>query len=807
MITWKEIAAKIVAEIQKPFARPDLIPVFFKDPAKQRWLILALLSIVLTVMLLPTVTIMAPHYKIGAIADKNIKADRDFLVEERTATELKRLEAAKSSRNIFDLDDTVLPQIRSNIMKAFLAVQEAVKKTAAGTTEASRTASVQKQKILVVMEQYLGVRLSDQDYSALSSHRFSSEIADRIAEIITKVYQDKMITNVDFSPLEYEQGLIVKNVRTRMEREEKNADEILQMQDAKWILRQKALATMAEDDAVLKKTVINIAEKLLQPNLTYNRLESEQRRQSAVEAVKPVYFEVQKNEMIVREGEKISVADLDKLNAFFREQRQQKTSRYAGFMGMFLLIFSLTTALLFLSRKAFGSQDIQPGPNPRLLCLTIIIIIQVALIKAVLFMSDAVHQAMPILSKEAIIFSIPFAVGPLLTAYLFNRRIALLMSLFISFLIPFLITLPEAYLSLFSFLGFVVIICHNDHYQRRSVFIKTGLLLGIGNGAFIFAIALLSAHPLSMDTVWKIMAGFAGGVMSGIIVAGISPIFETAFDFTTDIRLLELANLNQPIFQRMIMQSPGSYHHSIIVGSMVEAAAEAIGADPILSKVSAYYHDIGKMKKPLYFIENQDRGENRHDKLSPRMSTLIIIAHVKDGCDLAADYKLGSKITDIIRQHHGTSLVSYFYEKAKRDKAPSMRSLPESHFRYPGPRPRTREAALVLLGDVVEASSRTLVDPTPARIRSLVRDRMDKVFMDGQLDECSLTLKDLNFIQDSFVRTLNGIFHHRINYYDDVSGKNNKQVIKSFYEYPDRKPAEKITHKSPADSQQHGETA
>ena len=255
------------------------------------------------------------------------------------------------------------------------------------------------------------------------------------------------------------------------------------------------------------------------------------------------------------------------------------------------------------------------------------------------------------------------------------------------------------------------------------------------------------------------------------------------------------------------MQSPGSYHHSIIVGSMVEAAAEAIGADPILSKVSAYYHDIGKMKKPLYFIENQDRGENRHDKLSPRMSTLIIIAHVKDGCDLAADYKLGSKITDIIRQHHGTSLVSYFYEKAKRDKAPSMRSLPESHFRYPGPRPRTREAALVLLGDVVEASSRTLVDPTPARIRSLVRDRMDKVFMDGQLDECSLTLKDLNLIQDSFVRTLNGIFHHRISYYDDALGKNNKQVIKSFYEYPDRKPAEKNTHKSPADSQQHGETA
>ncbi|MDI9571447.1 MAG: HDIG domain-containing protein [Pseudomonadota bacterium] len=807
MITWKEIAAKLAYEIRRPFARPDLIPAFLMDPVRQRWLILVLLSLALTAMLLPTATVIAPRYKLGAIADKNIKADRDFLVEERAATELKRLEAAQSSRNIFDLDDTVPPRIRDNVMKAFLAIQETARKTAAETTEASRVAAVQKERILVVLEQYLGARLSDQDYATLAGHRFSSEIADRIAEVISLVYQDKLITNVEFSTLEYERGLIVKNVRTRAEREENKVDEILQMHDAKRILRQEVAAAMTEDGEPLKRTVINIGEKLLQPNLTFNRLESEQRRQAAVESVKPVYFEVQKNEMIVREGEKIDIVDLDKLNAFFREQRQQKISRYAGFMGMFFLLLALTTALLFLSRKALGPRDIQPGPNLRLLCLAIIILLQVALIKAAIFLSDAVPQAMPFLSKEAIIFSTPFAVATLLTAYLFSRPIALLMSLLISFLIPFLVSLPAAYLPLFAFLGFVIIICRNDHYRRRSVFIKTGLLLGMSNGAFILAIALLSAHPLSVDTLWKIASGFAGGVMSGIIVAGISPIFETAFDFTTDIKLLELANLNQPIFQRMIMQSPGSYHHSIIVGSMVEAAAEAIGADPILSKVSAYYHDIGKMKKPAYFIENQDRGENRHDKLSPRMSALIIIAHVKDGCDLAADYKLGSRITDIIRQHHGTSLVSYFYEKAKRDKTPSMRSLPESHFRYPGPRPQTREAALVLLGDVVEASSRTLEEPTPARIRNLVRDRIDRVFMDGQLDECPLTLKDLNIIQDSFVRTLNGIFHTRISYYNDATGKNNKLALKSFHEYPDRKPTEKSPRKHPADSQQHGETA
>jgi putative nucleotidyltransferase with HDIG domain len=218
----------------------------------------------------------------------------------------------------------------------------------------------------------------------------------------------------------------------------------------------------------------------------------------------------------------------------------------------------------------------------------------------------------------------------------------------------------------------------------------------------------------------------------------------------------------------MIMEAPGTYHHSIVVASLVEAAAEAIGANPLLAKVSAYYHDIGKIRKPLYFIENQRNGENKHDRLSPRMSGLIIISHVKDGFELASKIKLGRQIMNIIKQHHGTSLVSYFYEKSKKDRDPSIRSLPESDFRYPGPNPQSREAGLVLLGDVIEASSRALSNPTPSRIKNLVRDRIEKVFMDGQLNECELTLRDLNKIAESFNRILNGIFHHRIDYPEPV---------------------------------------
>ena len=284
-----------------------------------------------------------------------------------------------------------------------------------------------------------------------------------------------------------------------------------------------------------------------------------------------------------------------------------------------------------------------------------------------------------------------------------------------------------------------------------------------------------------------------GGIVSGIIVAGITPLFETFFDYSTDIKLLELANLNQPIFQRMIMEVPGTYHHSIIVASLAEAAAETIRANPLLARVSAYYHDIGKTKKPQYFIENQRNGENRHDRLSPKMSSLIITSHVKDGCELACKAKLGTQITNIIREHHGTSLVSYFYEKAKRDKDASIRSLPESDFRYAGPKPQSKEAGLVLLADVVEASSRALSSPTPARIRNLVRERIEKVFMDGQLDECEITLHDLNKIAENFTRILNGIFHQRIDYPDPVIREFNRSKKKNHASH-NRKQAEANKH-------------
>jgi len=246
------------------------------------------------------------------------------------------------------------------------------------------------------------------------------------------------------------------------------------------------------------------------------------------------------------------------------------------------------------------------------------------------------------------------------------------------------------------------------------------------------------------------------------IVSLLLPLIEYTFKVTTDISLLELLDLNQPVMKNLMVNAPGTYHHSVIVGSLVESAAEAVGVNPLLARVSAYYHDIGKVKMPDYFVENQSGSPSKHDKLTPHMSSMIIINHVKEGVDLAKQQKLPEPIIDIIQQHHGTMLISYFFQKAK-EKGENI-ALAEDDYKYHGPKPQTRVAALVMMADAVEAASRVLTDPTPSRIASLVDRIINHIFLEGQLDECELTLKDIHEIKKRFTYILTGIFHKRIDY-------------------------------------------
>ena len=252
-------------------------------------------------------------------------------------------------------------------------------------------------------------------------------------------------------------------------------------------------------------------------------------------------------------------------------------------------------------------------------------------------------------------------------------------------------------------------------------------------------------------------------IVSSVIAIGILPIFEYLFKTVTNISLLELTDFGQPLLQRLVMEAPGTYHHSLVVGNLSEAACTAVGANALLARVGAYYHDIGKLEKPEYFSENQDIKNSKHDTLSPTMSKLVIINHVNGGLELAKKYRLNPRLMDFIQRHHGTSLVYYFYRRA-------LETLEEDHevreegFRYPGPKPNTKETAIMLLADSVEAATRALKESSPTNIEDVVHKIINNKFIDRQLDECDLTLKDLEKISAVFIRILSGIYHTRITY-------------------------------------------
>jgi putative nucleotidyltransferase with HDIG domain len=302
---------------------------------------------------------------------------------------------------------------------------------------------------------------------------------------------------------------------------------------------------------------------------------------------------------------------------------------------------------------------------------------------------------------------------------------------------------------------------HYTGIAFSAVILATYLFLGGKEQDILSLLKVYRPKPIHLDLIF----GYLNGICSGYIVLVLGlPFIERAFHVVTDIRLRQLSDLNHPFLKKFSLEAPGTFHHSQVVGSLAEAAAEAIGANALLTRVGAYFHDIGKILKPEYFTENIVSGQSKHSKLTPTMSTLIIIAHTKDGVEIGKELGLPSRIIDFIREHHGTSAVEYFFREALKKRKRGEEALSKDVFRYPGPKPRSKETAIVLLADAVEAISRTLAEPTPARIESLVHEVVMDRLMEKQLDESNVTITDLHKIEESFTRVLLGIFHSRIKY-------------------------------------------
>jgi cyclic-di-AMP phosphodiesterase PgpH len=359
---------------------------------------------------------------------------------------------------------------------------------------------------------------------------------------------------------------------------------------------------------------------------------------------------------------------------------------------------------------------------------------------------------------------IPVAIAAMVLAIAYNPHFALMVTLGLCLLTSLALGTGIAHF-LVLMGGTAAGVLTLDEVRTRTKLIKVGATAALGFFVLTWATGLWQSQPIGLiasDSLWR--AGW--GLMAGFFIGGSLPFVENSFGIVTGISLLELGDITHPLLQELVRRAPGTHNHSITVGAIAESAAERIGAHALLVRIGAYFHDIGKMLKPHYFIENQSGGHNRHVNLAPAMSTLIIIGHVKDGVDLGRQHHLPEAIIDLIEQHHGTTLVEFFYHEANRrnEANPDASTVLESAFRYPGPKPQTKEAGILMVADAVESASRTLSEPTPSRIENLVRDLIEKRLHDGQFDECGLTLKEIGEIRESLIKSLIGIYHGRVKY-------------------------------------------
>jgi hypothetical protein len=458
---------------------------------------------------------------------------------------------------------------------------------------------------------------------------------------------------------------------------------------------------------------------------------------------------------------------------------------------MVLGVFGLTL-IMFIFPYRFACKNIRKfNPSSKdLLLLTYITLGLFLGLRLSLTVASAIGGMFPFIHLADYYYLFPFALGAMLVRILVNSEVALVYTSVCALLAGIMFE-NSLVIVIFSLMTGIVGAHGVRHCKDRGTIYLAGLKVSVVGIALALSFQILSDSFLTMQTLFCVVFAGAGGIITAALVNATIPLLESLFQYTTDIKLLELSSLNSPILRELMIKAPGTYHHSVVVGNLAEGAAEAINANPLLARVAAYYHDIGKISKPLYFIENVGGGDNRHDKLVPSMSALILIAHVKEGVELAKQNRLGQSLVDIIRQAHGTSLITFFYQKAKNLAGPEG-VVDERDYRYPGPKPQTREAGLVMLADCVEAASRALVDPTPNRIQGLVQKIINNIFTDGQLDECELTLKNLHEIAKSFNRILSGIYHQRIDY-PESAGKDKGGEGRKNLEDNDREPAAVIS--------------
>ena len=626
--------------------------------------------------------------------------------------------------------------------------------------ETSRIPDLSEKEKVEALEAKIDFELSDRDATRFLQLKDIDRVRKIAKDALENIFLVGVITEEDKTALlgKKEKKVLIRNARYKIEREPKT-EGLVDEKEAKRIV-QDTLERLIPKDKQTRSAVYNLIKKDVAPNVRLNNAETEERRAKAREEAPVIYRRetVKKSELIVDKGKRITTGDIAKLTQITRVHFIVNRTSYLSGLFMLLIGLVLVCALyLMLSEKKL----IETPKHILLIAINAFLAILTSLV---------------VIQSQQSGYLIPLAGLGMMLVLLLNVKVAFVTSLMLSIYIG-VIAGGKLELTLVLFMGSALGIYAVRGAKKRSQIFFAGFIVSIVNFFCIVGVGFLN-NMAKEATFAAGISGIVNGIISSFVVIGLLPVFEYTFNLITNITLLELSDSSNPLLKELTIKAPGTYHHSILVGNLAEEACNSIGANSLLARVGAYYHDIGKTEKAAYFVENESGPPSKHDKLTPSMSALIITNHAKDGIELAKKHKLNDAIIEFISQHHGTGLIYYFYQRAL-EKVKSEKELKEEEFRYPGPKPQTKETAIVLLADSVEASSRMLSDPTPARIRGLVQKIINNKFIDGQLDECDLTLRDLHKIAESFVRVLTGVFHVRLEYPEVKTKKERQNALKN----------------------------
>jgi putative nucleotidyltransferase with HDIG domain len=660
------------------------------------------------------------------VADKTIRSPAT--VEDKISTDKKRQEALDQVQDVY----TVKKEYSTNQVDLITSIFDSASEVNDEIEDETKKQNVLDEDSIDVVEPTV-----EEEVTMLKgklTDRVIKDLSERVFTALVQASNDELSIAKDLTVT------AINNVMNKRI----SADDV---ENAKKSLEEELKFTTLNSD--LKNAAIELGRYAVIQNEFYDPEATEELRKQAAESVEPV--KILQGQIIIEEGKLIRQEEFRQLELVGLLDNKQS---YKPFIGLMILISIILTSVYFY----FYQLKEQPERQTNLLLFGIVFILTFFILKII--------SMLQIFNYSGIGYLFPAAMGGMLIKILIDEKLAILSSIIFSIFGSILfnegvsgtLNFSVGIYILFSALAGVLFLSGQN---QRSKILQAGSLAAAVNLFTIWALMFLPNGQFSgLEYGYYILTAIFSGIGSAVLTMGLLPLLETSFGILSTMKLIELSNPNHPLLRKILMEAPGTYHHSVMVANLADAACEAIGANGLLARVGCYYHDIGKTKRPNFFIENQMHHDNPHDRLQPDKSANIIISHVTDGSVILKKYNMPKEIIHIAEQHHGTTLLKFFYHKALQ----GGEEVNEEDYRYPGPKPQTKESAIVGIADSVEAAVRSLNQPTPETIESLVKKIVADRLQDGQLNECDLTLKELETVSHSFCETLKGIFHSRIEY-------------------------------------------